>query len=111
MVSIDHTVVMTLKRIYENKEIETQIMRKDVKNLLLLGAENVPFTFEKNIYQQKDGFAHLDAKQARCFMVHLEGTLVPKFEKFVKPRKRYVLHTKIYMFRLEVLCSYYLGKR
>ena len=36
MVSLDYTTDLTLKRIHENKEIQTQISMKEVKNLLLL---------------------------------------------------------------------------
>ena len=36
MVSPDYVIDLTLKRIYGNKEIETKISRKDMKNLLSL---------------------------------------------------------------------------
>ena len=57
MVPLDYTIDLTLKRIYGDKEIETKISRKDMKNLLSLCIENVHFTFGNNIYQQKDGVA------------------------------------------------------
>ena len=36
LVPLDYTIELTLKRIYADKEIETKIRRKDMKNLLLL---------------------------------------------------------------------------
>ena len=77
-----------MKRLYGDKEIETKISSKDMKNLLLLCTKNVYFTFENNIYQQKDGVfmgSHLGPVLARTFMVHLERTLTPELEKFLKP--------------------------
>ena len=36
MVLLDYTIELTLKRIYADKEIETEISRNDMNNLLLL---------------------------------------------------------------------------
>ena len=44
MISPDYVIDLTLKRIYGNKEIETKISRKDMKNLLSLCTKNVHFT-------------------------------------------------------------------
>ena len=71
-----------------------------MKNLLLLCTKNVYFTFENNIYQQKDGVtmgSPLGPVLAGIFMVHLERTLMPELEKFMKPWKRYVDDTIIYI--------------
>ena len=57
IVPLDYTIDLTLKRIYGDKEIETEISRNDMKNLLLLCTKNVHFTFENNIYQQNNGVA------------------------------------------------------
>ena len=57
MVPLDYTIDLTLKRIYGDKEIETKISRKNMKNLLSLCTKNVHFTFGNNTYQQKDGVA------------------------------------------------------
>ena len=78
MVPSDYTIDLTLKRIYGDKEIETKISRKHMKNLLILCTKNVYFTFRNNIYQQKDGVAigsPLGPVLAGIFMVHLEKTL------------------------------------
>ena len=93
MVPLDYIIDLTLKQIYGDKEIETKISRKNMKNLLLLCTKNVYFTFENNIYQQKDGVAMgslLGLVLAGIFIVHLERTAMPKLEKFMKPWKRYV---------------------
>ena len=90
---LDYTIDVTLKRTYRDKEIETKISRKDMKNLLSLCTKNVHFTFGNNIYQQKDGVAMgspLGPVLAGIFMVHLERTLMRELEKFMKPSKRYV---------------------
>ena len=58
------------------------------------------FTFENNIYQQKDGVAMgspLGPALAGTFMVHLERTLMPKLEKIMKPWKRYADDTITYI--------------
>ena len=49
MVPLEYTIDVTLKRIYSDKEIETKISRKDMKNLLILCTTNVYFTFRNNI--------------------------------------------------------------
>ena len=36
MVPLEYTIDVTLKRIYSDKEIETKISRKDMKNMLIL---------------------------------------------------------------------------
>ena len=95
MVPLDYTIDLTLKRIYGDKDIETKIskIRKDMKNLLMLGTKNVYFTFGTNIYQQKDGVAmgsSLGPVLAIIFMVHLQRILTPELEKFIKPWARYL---------------------
>ena len=71
-----------------------------MKNLLLLCTKNVRFTFENNIYQQKDDVAMgspLGPVLAGILMVHLKRTLMPKPEKLMKPWKRYVDDTITYI--------------
>ena len=56
-------------------------------------------TFENNIYQQIDGVdmgSPLSSMLAGHFIVHLERTLIPKPEKFIKSRKRNVVDTITY---------------
>ena len=96
MVMLDYKIDLKLKRYYSDQEIETKISRKDMKNLLSLCTKNVHFTFGNNIYQQKDGVAMespLGPVLTEIFMVHLERTLMPALEKFMKPWRRYVSDT------------------
>ena len=61
-----------------------------MKNLLSLCTKNVHFTFQNSIYQQKDGVAMgspFGPVLAGTFMVHLERTLMPELEKFMKLEK------------------------
>ena len=91
MVPLDYTIDLTLKRIFGDKEIETKISRKDMKNLFILCTKNVHIACGNNIYQQKDGAvmgSPLGPVLAGIFMVHLERTLMPELEKFMKPWKR-----------------------
>ena len=93
LVPLDYTVDLVLKRIYEDKEIQTNISRTEMKKLLLLCIKSVHFTFQNDIYLQKDGVAMgspLGSVLAGVFMVHLERTLMPQLQKFMKPWKRYV---------------------
>ena len=85
-----------MKRSYGDKEIETKISRK----LLSLCTKNVHFIFENDIYQQKDDVvmgSPLRPVLAGIFMIHLERTLTPELEKFMKPWKRYVDDTITYI--------------
>ena len=91
MVPLEHIIDLTLKQIYDDKEIETNINMKDMKNVLLLCTKNVQFAFGNNTYQQKDGVtmqSPLGPLLAGSFMVHLERTLMSELEKFMKPWKR-----------------------
>ena len=77
MIALDYTIDLTLKRIHGDKEIETKISRKDMKNLLIVCTKNAHFTFGNNIYQQKDGVAMgspLGPALAGISMVHFYGT-------------------------------------
>ena len=100
MLPLHYTIDLTLKRIYGDKEIETKISRKDMKNLLILCTKNVYFTIGNNIYQQKDGVAMgspLGPVLSGIFMVHLERTVMPELEKFMKPWEKNVDDTINYI--------------
>ena len=57
MVPFDYTIDLELKRIYDAREIQTKISRTEMKKLLLLCTISVHFTFQNEIYQQRDGIA------------------------------------------------------
>ena len=99
-VPLDKTIDIILRRIYKEKEIHTEIPRKEMKELLLLCTKNVHFTFNKETYQQTDGVAMgspLGPVLAGIFMVELENKMVPKLKKSLKHWKRYVDDTLAYV--------------
>ena len=80
-IPLDFTINVMLRRIYNENEIHTNIKRSEMKKLLLLCTKNVHFTFNNNIYQQRDGVAigfPLGPVIAGIFMVKLERTLLPR---------------------------------
>ena len=81
--------------------------RTEMKKLLLLCTKSVHFTFQNEIYEQRDGVtmgSPLDPVLAGVFMVHLERTLMPQLQKFMKPWKRYVDHTITYIKTDSITC-------
>ena len=80
-VPLDQKISIILKRIYDQRQLETKISRKEMKNLLLLCPKNVHFSYDNKLYSQKDGVAMgspLGPVIARIFMVDLEGNVIPK---------------------------------
>ena len=71
---------ISLRRIYHDKEININITKKDMRDLLLLCTKNVHFTFEGKIYIQIDGVAMgspVAPVLADIFLVELEKNVVP----------------------------------
>ena len=92
-VPLDFTVNVILRRIYNEKEIYTNIKRSEMKELLLLCTKNVHFTFNNDIYRQCDGFpmgSPVASIIAGIFMVELERILLPRLTEYMTPWKRYV---------------------
>ena len=92
-VPLDRTIDIILKRIYDKHEITTNIGRKEMKDLITLCTKNVPFTFNNEIYQQRDGVAMgspLGPVLAGIIMVELENSIVPKLNSHLQFWKRYV---------------------
>ena len=56
-VPLQKTIDIILKRIYENKEINTSISKKDMKDMLILCTKSVHFSMNGDIYLQIDGVA------------------------------------------------------
>ena len=83
-VSLEKTIDISLVRIYERKEINTSISKKEIKQLLMLCTKNVHFTYNNTVYQQNDGVtmgSPLGPVLPRIFMVELENSLVPKLNE------------------------------
>ena len=92
-VPLDRTIDIILKRIYNKHERTTNIGRKEMKDLITLCTKNVPFTFNNEIYQQRDGVAMgspLGPILAGIIMVELENSIVPKLNSHLQFWKRYV---------------------
>ena len=56
-VPLQKTIDIVLKRIYENKEINTSISKKYMKDMLILCTKSVHFSMNGDIYLQIDGVA------------------------------------------------------
>ena len=75
------TIDLILKRIYEDNEIQTNINKKEMKELLLFCTKYVNFSCNGIIYQKCDRVAMgspIGPVAAGIFIVHLEHTLIPK---------------------------------
>ena len=56
-VPMDSTIIIILNRIYDKKELTTNIERKDMRELIFLCTKNARFNFNKDIYKETDGVA------------------------------------------------------
>ena len=90
---LEKTIEIILRRIYTDKEINTNIPKREMKELLYLCTKNVHFSYNNEIYIQIDGVAMgspLGPVLANIFMVELETNIVPKLERDIKLWKRFV---------------------
>ena len=80
-VPLEYTIGLVLERIYNKGELVTNITRSEMKEMLLLCTKNVHFSYNHDIYIQRDGVAMgslLGPVLVGIFMVNLERLLVPK---------------------------------
>ena len=56
-VPLDQTINIILKTIYDNAELQTNITRSELKDMLLLCTKEVHFMFNGKIYIQADSVA------------------------------------------------------
>ena len=80
-VPLDATIDIVLKRIYDNREINTAISKREMKELIKISTKDVHFNFNGTTYAQKDGAAvgsPLALVLAGIFMVELETAVLPK---------------------------------
>ena len=99
-VPLDFTIDVILKRIYDENEVNTNIPKQQMRDLLLLCTKNVHFSYNGDIYTQADGVATgspLGPVLAGIFMVELERTILPTLKEHMIPRKRYVYDTISYI--------------
>ena len=93
VVPLAYKINLLSKRICNRKERHNKISRDEIKGLLLLCTKNVNFTFQNNVYQQKDGVAMvspLGPILVGIFIVELERDLIPKLSKYLKTWTRNV---------------------
>ena len=99
-VSLEKTIDISLVRIYERKEINTSISKKEIKQLLTLCTKNVHFTYNNTVYQQNDGVtmgSPLGPVLPGIFMVELENSLVPKLNESMTLKWRFVDDTVMFV--------------
>ena len=92
-VPLEETTNILIKRIYDRNEINTNIAKQEMKELLYLCTKNAHFTLNSKTYVQIGGVAMgfpLGTVLANIFMVELEQNIIPTLPKDVSLRKRYV---------------------
>ena len=91
-VSLDETIDIIIKRIYD-KEINTDIPKKEMRELLYLYTKNAHFTINNKKYLQVDGVAMGSPPGpvlVNIFMVELEQNIIPTLSNDILLWKRYV---------------------
>ena len=99
-VPLDFTIDVILKQICDENEVNTNIPKQQIRNLLLLFTKNVHFSYNGDIYTQANGVAmgsSLGPVLAGIFMVELERTILPTLKEHMSPWKRYVNDTISYI--------------
>ena len=99
-VPLDQTISIILNRIYNVREVNTDITRSKMKELLYLCTKNVHFSFDNNIYIQSDGVAMgspLGPILANIFMVELERSVIPGLANKLNNWGQYVDDTICYI--------------
>ena len=92
-VPLEYTIDIILTRIFDHNELQTDLTRKELRELLLLCTKHIHFSFNGTMYIQKDGAAMgspLGPFLAGIFMVELECTLLPQLTMYMTPWWRYV---------------------
>ena len=87
-VPLDATIGNVLKRIYDNREINTAISKTEMEELIkLCTKDDGYFNFNRTAYVQKDGVAMgspLAPVLAGTFMVELERVVIPKLSQHLQ---------------------------
>ena len=95
-VPLDFRIDIILKRIYDENELNINIPKQQMRDLLLVCIKNVHFSYNRHIYTQADSVAigsPLGPILAGIFMVELERTVFPTLRGHMSPWKRYVNDT------------------
>ena len=91
-VPLDYTIDVIMRRIYTERETETNITKKELKDLLILCTKY--FSFNEQLYLQKDGAvmgSPLGAIIAGIFLVKLKRNLLPMLSHYMKSWKSFCM--------------------
>ena len=91
-VPLEETINIIIKRIYDKNKINTNILKRENKELLYLYTKNVHFTLNSKTYVQIDGVAIGSPPGpvlANIFMVELEQNMIPTLPNDKLLWKRY----------------------
>ena len=92
-VTLDETIDIIIKHMYDKKETNTDIPEKEMRELLYLYTKNVHFTLNNKTHLQVDGVAMgspLGPVSANIFMAELERNIIPTLSNNILFWKRYV---------------------
>ena len=102
-VPLDFTIDVILKWIYDENEatniLNTNIYQQQMRDLLLLSAKNVHFSYNGDVYTSRQcgmGFAD-GSSTSRYILVELERILFPTLREHISPWKSYVDDTISYI--------------
>ena len=90
---LDLTIDINLRKMYNEKIINTKLKRDQLKKLLELCTKDLHFSFNGKMFRQLDGVAMgspLGPVIANIFMSELEAELVPKLNDNISVWLRYV---------------------
>ena len=93
-VPLNKTIDFILKKVYDEKKIQTNKPKRVLKKLLCLCTKHLDFNFNNNIYIQCDGVAigsPLGHLLANTFMTSLEEDLILILKLCLCNKKRYVM--------------------
>ena len=93
-VPLNKTVEIILRKVYDEKLINTDIPKKNLEKLLLLCTQETRFTFNGEMYTQMDGVmmrSPIGPVFANIFTSELENNIIPALGDEVRQWKRYVI--------------------
>lgn len=99
-IQLDYTINVILRGVCDDKELSTNISKKEMKELLLLITKIAHFTFNNEMHQQRDEVATGSRLGPVTFrtsdswnMIELKKPWIPTLMEHMTPWKRYLDHT------------------